>query len=308
MKHTILLNEKISKTAINYLKENNIEIKNGVSFDEEGLIKELEDCDGIIVRTIKVNKKIIENSPRLKLIAKHGSGLDSIDLNCAKEHNITVVDAKGANANSVAEHTIALMLMCARKINYVCNEYKNGNYFCKDNDDIFELKEKTLGLIGCGNVAKKVAYIAAKGFNMKTVSYDPFVKDLSDCEKITMENSIDELLKKSDIVSIHVPGTKENNNLINIEKLKLMKKSSILINTSRGNVVNHDDLLYAINNKMISCAGLDVTYPEPLNKESELFKCNNIIITPHCGAASKETIEKTGMIIAKKIIDYFNNI
>lgn len=306
MKHKILINEKVSDEAIDFLKKNNIDIKNGVGFNDQEIIEELKDCDGVLVRRIKINKNIIDNCPNLKLIAKHGTGLDGIDVEYAKSKNIEIIHTAGLNANSVAEHTMSLILACAKQLRVLNNEYEKGDFSIKDKANIIELKGKTLGLIGYGNIARIVSSIAHFGFNMKVIVYDPYIN--IDVQKyINMVNDINYLLSNSDFISIHIPGGANNNNLINKEKLIKMKSSAYIINTSRGNIVNEDDLIWAIENKKIAGAGLDVCANEPEKSNSKLFLLKNILLTPHVGGSSKEAMENIGLDIAKQIVDKLND-
>ena len=302
-KYKILINEEIAEEAVQFLLKNGIEIKRGTSCEEEAIIKEICDCDAVMTRRMRISRKILESASKLKVVAKHGEGYEMIDIDAATDLGIQVVYTPGANTNSVAEHTMALILACARQLRYTNIEYSKGNYGIKDIVCINELSGKRLGLVGFGKIARRVAQIAYYGFGMEVSFYDPFVKNVTFPDNIAECEELETLMMDSDFVSIHVPASKETCGMIGDNEISLMKKSAYLVNTSRGEIVNQEVLVEAIKKEKIAGAGLDVCYPEPMFKESELFKLEQIILTPHCGAASKDAMKKMGLEAAKGVID-----
>lgn len=306
MKRRILICEEIAQEVKEFILQSNIDIKYGSSTNEENVIREISDCDAVLVRTLKITRDIIEHAPKLKVIAKHGVGCDSIDCVAAKEYGIPIVYTPGANAQSVAEHTISLMLACARSLRKANIEYEKGNYYVKNQLDIQEISGKKLGLVGCGNIAQKVAKIAKFGFDMDVMAYDKYNPQFPDY--ISKYEKLEDLLAISDIVSVHIPGGEKNKNLFNYELFSLMKNSAIFINTARGDIVNTTDLIFALENNQIYAAGLDVTEPEPIKCDSQLFKNPNIIVSPHIGATSKEAMIRMGMECIKGVNDVFDGV
>ena len=305
MKHyKVLISEKICDEAIQYLLSHGIEIKYGEGTDEKSLIKDIDDCDAVIVRLIAISKKVIDAAPKLRIIAKHGVGYDSIDTEYANQKGIVVINTPGANSQSVAEHTVGLILACAHQIVNGHTLYRDGFFASKDSLRVEEISGKTIGLIGCGRIAKKVANILNGGFAMNVLGYDPFVDSSQKQKNINYVDSLDYLLAQSDFVSLHIPLTNETRHMVNSVFLKKMKKSAFIINTSRGELIDNDALLNGINEHFIAGAGLDVTYPEPLDSKL-LFDNSNIIITPHLGASSKESMLRMGLETAKNIVSYF---
>lgn len=302
MTHRILICEGVAPEVLDYFRENGIEIKRGIRTDENSLIHDLRDCDAVLVRTLRITEYVITNSPRLKVIAKHGTGCDSIDVEAAHRCNIPIVYSPGANARSVAEHTIMLMLACSKKIKLLCSEYEKGNYQIKNSLALFDLQDKQLGLIGFGNVARIVAKIAKYGFDMKVVVFDPHVDIQNAPEYVRMVSSVEELVVCSDFVSIHVPLTESTKTMIDEKVLSLMKKSAYFINTSRGEIVDAVSLERAIAEGRIAGAGLDVSVPEPY-MGGTLFESPNVILTPHSAASTNESMIRMGMIAARGVVD-----
>ena len=305
-KHKVLISEKICDEAIEFLLSHNLDVKIGKGTDDESIIRDIKDCDAVIVRLIHISKKIIDSAPLLRIIAKHGVGCDSIDVEYAKQRGISVINTPGANSQSVAEHTVSLILACAHQIVNGCTIYRNGDFDKKDSLSITEITGKSVGLIGCGRIAKKVANILNNGFNMTVLAYDPFVKKEERQDNIKYVDNLDDLLICSDFVSIHTPLTKETKDMVDITFLGKMKHTAFLINTSRGELINNEALLKALDLGLIAGAGLDVTYPEPISEKSFLNR-SNIILTPHLGASSTESMLRMGMMTAKNIVSFFEN-
>ncbi len=306
MRWKILISETVASEAIELLEKNDIEVKRGRGLDEKTVLEDLQDCDAVLVRVMKLTGDILKQCPKLKVIAKHGVGCDSIDIEAAKKLGIPIVFTPRANSRSVAEHTMALILACARQLRYSNLQYAAGNAKAKDTAGITELEQKTLALIGCGRIAQYVAKMAKFGFDMNVIGFDPFIQDGMWPETIIKYEKIDSLLKDADYVSIHVPATPSNTNLMSDEQFALMKPSAYLINTARGTIVDQNALVQALNDKVIAGAGLDVCEPEPAPQDSPLFENQRVILTPHAGAASMEAMVKMGLQSAQGVIDVLN--
>ena len=271
----------------------------------EMLKKEIQDCDVLIVRSrTKVTREIIESGKHLKLIARAGSGLDNIDLKAAEERGIAVINTPEASADSVAELTIGLMVALARKMILADSSMKQGKWLKKELMG-FLLKGKKLGLIGLGNIGLRVARIA-KAMGMKilvTKRVPPSPELLKSLEAEFLP--LDELLRQSDIVSIHVPLSKETRNMIDAEEIGKMKDGAFLINTSRGEIVNEKALLNALRSGKLGGAALDVYSVEP-PENLELIKQPNVICTPHIGAQTVEAQREASIRLAEKIIRFLH--
>lgn len=271
---------------------------------EDEKINDLSEAEALIVRTSKINKDVMVKCPKLKVIAKHGIGTDNIDLNAAKELGIVVTNTPTANMESVAELVIALTLACLRNVAYSYDMVRNGlDKIAPKELTGLELCGKTVGLIGLGRIGQRVGDIFKNGFEMSIIGYDPFMSDEKAKELgIKKYDTLKEMLINSDIVSISVPLMPSTTNLIGRLEFEAMKESAILVNTSRGKIVNEADLYEALSKKRIRAAALDVFEIEPPTKDNPLFSLNNFIGTPHIGAATEEAMIRMGQTAVEEII------
>ncbi len=275
---------------------------------EDELVKLIKDADAIIVRSKpRVTRRVIEAAEKLRVIGRAGVGIDNIDLEAAKEKGINVLNTPGAPSRSVAELAIGLMLAVARKIAFADRKMREG-VWAKKQCMGFELRGKVLGVIGMGRIGREVARIAYYGFGMKIIYYDARGK-MEDVERElgAKYRELNDVLREADIVTLHVPLLPSTRHLINEERLKLMKPSTILINTARGGVVDTEALIKALSNGWIAGAGLDVYEEEPLPKDHPLTKFDNVVLTPHIGSTTIEAQERAGVQIAEKIIEFFKS-
>ena len=288
---------KYSNEPIELLKNNGFEIVRSNYID----INSLKNFDALIVGTSKVTYDMLENSS-IKIIAKHGVGVDNIDLKAATKFGIPVTITTGANSSSVAELTITYIFILSRNLIHAHKElYENKNW---NNYVGMEVRSKILGIIGFGSIGREVAKRAIC-FGMKILVYDPYVdKKLIENYNIEIVD-LETILKESDFVSLHAPLVNETKKMIGKRELNLMKKNAFLINTSRGELVDESALAEALKSKKIAGAALDVFENEPL-KDSPLFECENVIMTPHIGAHTFEAIYNMNMMAAKSIVDFFN--
>tara|TARA_A100001234_G_scaffold100776_1_gene88663 strand:- start:3002 stop:3928 length:927 start_codon:yes stop_codon:yes gene_type:complete len=266
----------------------------------EELISNIVDTDIVVIRSsTKINKDILQKANKLKIIARCGVGIDNIDIEEATNKEIYVTNSPNANIISVAELTIGLIISAARNIHTSNNSLKDKNW---DRNKFLgtELYKKQLGLIGFGKAAREVAK-RLTAFGMEIVFYDPYV-EASEDEANKVE--LDELLKTSDVISIHVVKNEETKNMINDEKLNLIKKGGILVNTSRGGIVDEVALFQRSSDDVIF-AGLDVFSKEPpdINKT---FSTSNIVTTPHLGASTQEAQLRAGLETVQNISDILN--
>ena len=266
----------------------------------EELISNIVDTDIVVIRSsTKINKDILQKANKLKIIARCGVGIDNIDIEEATNKEIYVTNSPNANIISVAELTIGLIISAARNIHTSNNSLKDKNW---DRNKFLgtELDKKQLGLIGFGKAAREVAK-RLTAFGMEIVFYDPYV-EASEDEANKVE--LDELLKTSDVISIHVVKNEETKNMINDEKLNLIKKGGILVNTSRGGIVDEVALFQRSSDDVIF-AGLDVFSKEPpdINKT---FSTSNIVTTPHLGASTQEAQLRAGLETVQNISDILN--
>ena len=299
----ILITEFMDEDAINLLKKKyDVYYDISLAEDSNSLVKLINKMKALIVRNkTLVTRELIENAPNLTCVGRLGVGLDNIDLNACEEQNITVYPALGANSHSVAEYVICASMLLLRKAYFKKNEMIAGNWPRQESSGS-EVYGKTLGLIGFGDIAQKTRDLAL-GLGIKTVAYDPYLDKDSNLWKETKNLLLDNLLSISDIISLHIPLTKETKNLIDEKKLRLIKNSSVIINTSRGGIIDENSLAKLLKENKIGGAALDVFNKEPINKENakKFEGLDNLILTPHIGGVTKESNERVSKMIAKKI-------
>jgi D-3-phosphoglycerate dehydrogenase len=259
----------------------------------------LKDATALVVRNrTKVTADVIAAAPKLKVIARAGVGLDNIDIKAADASGVVVVAGLGANAVSVGELTLGLALSLLRNIPGHDRVTREGKW---DRTPGRELSGLTWGLLGCGATGIATAKLL-QGFECKMIGFDPYAQNLSGIEL----KSFEEVLKESDVISIHMPSTPETNGSINSATLKLMKPDSVLINVGRGEVINEADLIEALKSKVIAGAALDVRAQEPPVK-GEMEQITNLILTPHVAGITSQSQLRINEILASNIMKVLNN-
>jgi D-3-phosphoglycerate dehydrogenase len=269
----------------------------------ETLLEKIGEYDALIVRNqTKVNQELLFQGTNLKVIGRLGVGLDNIDVVEAKERGISVVMARHANATSVAEYVMAAVLSAKRPIHLANEDVKRGNWDRKRHTGE-ELYHKTIGLIGLGEIAHRVAK-RARAFGMEVIGYDPFMTEYDHIVSETgvcLKDSLEDLLALSDFVSIHVPLTPSTKNLIAAQQFKSMKTNAYLINTSRGGIINENDLCDALEEQEIAGAYLDVLESEPVQQESKLLAYDNAVLSPHIAGLTEESQIRISLLVAKEV-------
>ncbi|MFN4191243.1 MAG: phosphoglycerate dehydrogenase [Pseudothermotoga sp.] len=289
---------KYSSEPIDLLKSNGFHLEWSETLDVDLLKK----VDAIILGTGRLSGDAIKSSS-LKIIARNGVGVDNVDLKAATQMGIPVTITLNANTISVAELAIGLIFLLSRKLVSVHNDLYQRKKFSSSVG--IELFKKTLGIIGFGAIGKEVAK-RALCLGMKVLACDPYIsKEVMDqysVEQVDLEN----LLRRSDFVSLHLPLNQSTRRLIGERELAMMKKTAFLINTSRGGIVDETALVEALKKNQIAGAALDAFEFEPLPENSILYDCPNLILTPHIGAHTYEAIYKMNMMAAQSVIDFFN--
>src|SRR5512138_997712 len=294
----ILVADKLDPRGLEILKAaKGLEVDNkpGLSLEElKGIIGQYE---GLIVRSAcKVPAEVIAAADRLKVIGRAGIGVDTVDVDVASKRGIIVMNTPLANSITTAEHAVSMMLSLARKIPQAHATMKAGQWEKKKFTGV-EVYQKTLGIVGIGNIGKIVARRAI-GLEMKVIAYDPFITR-EKAESLGVELvELDDLLSRSDFITIHVPKTKDTANLIGREAFARMKKGVRIVNCARGGIVNEADLVEAIKEGKVAGAALDVFEQEPLPAGSPLLGLDEVVLTPHLGASTTEAQENVSTAIA----------
>ena len=302
----ILITDKMALEAIELLKKADHDVT-FEEFDKSDLIKEIHKYDALMIRgRTKVFEDVIKagSEGNLKVIGRAGIGVDNIDIQSCAEHNIKVVNAPTGATQSVAELAITFMLSLSRNISKADRSMKKDKWIKKKlmGTEIFG---KTLGLIGCGNIGKITAKYA-KSFNMSVIGYDPFIsKDDMHKDGILKIEKLEDLMSKSDYISLHLPHLKSTHHIVNQEMLSKMKKTAFLINCSRGGTVDEKALFNVLKDEEISGAGIDVFENEPPT-DNPLLKLENVILSQHIGANTKEGQIRAGTVCSEQIIKVLN--
>ena len=271
------------------------DISKSASKDED-LANHIKDSEIVVIRSAtKLTKEVLDKAEQLKIIARCGVGIDNVDLDFAKSKNIFVTNAPSANLISVVELTVALIISASRKLSLADSHLKKGEWNRSEFLG-YELYGKTLGIVGFGKAGRLVAD-RMKSFGMSIVFYDPYVSDWNGSEESV---ELDDLLRTADVVSIHVIKTKDTENLISKDMLDLLKPSSIIVNTSRGGVLDEDYLFELLESEKIFGAGLDVFLNEP-PENVDRYNGLNLVTTPHIGASTNEAQLKAGLETVENI-------
>lgn len=272
--------------------------------DRPRLFAQLAECRALIVRNqTRVDAELLAHAPELRVVGRLGVGLDNLDLNALRQRNITVVAGGNANAISVAEYTLAAMLALARKLPAADAATKGGAWDRATFGAGVELYGKTLGLIGLGDIGARVAKRAV-AFGMRIVAHDPLITPahFAAAEFDVRLVALDELLRESDFISLHVPLLPSTANLINAERLALMKPTAVLINTSRGGILDEAALVRALREDRLGGAALDVRAQEPPGEDDLLTRCDRVLLTPHIAGLTVEAQARVCTAVAQDVL------
>jgi D-3-phosphoglycerate dehydrogenase len=308
----IIVTERIADDGINYLKENGHEVDTRFGISHEGLLEIIENYDAIIVRSVtKVNEELLQKGINLKVAGRAGNGIDNIDVPACTKRGIIVVNTPESNIMAAAELAIGHAFCIFRNIPQANWAGKANKDFRRSRFNGNELDEKTVGIIGLGRIGSIVA-TKLKGCNMRAIAYDPYITD-EKFKKLGVERceTLEELLKQSDLITLHTPKTAETIGILGEEQLKLCKKGVRIVNAARGGLVNEEALYNAIREGHVAAAALDVLDPEPnydkkpeeQDYENKLLELDNVIVTPHLGASTKEANYNVGTAVAKLVSD-----
>ena len=307
LNQSVLICDHVNPTLKEILEKNGLKVTYEPEITTEQIAEKIGNFQVVVVRgRTKLSRELIEKADKCKIIARVGVGLDNIDEEAAKEKNIRVINAVEGATTAVAELVIGLMLSMAREITRADREIRNGNWIKKELMGS-ELKGKYLGIIGLGNIGKRLGRLA-RALNMNIIGYDVIpIDDEFSKEVGLMKADLGTLLSSADYVSLHVPLLDSTHHMINAEKLKLMKNTARIINTSRGGVIDEEALYNSLKEGNIAGAALDVFEVEPATG-NKLTTLPNFVATPHMGAQTKEAQLLAANIIAEKIIQVLRGV
>ncbi len=302
-KPKVMISQPIHEAGIRWLTDRGYVAQVAPDTSEATFLKEVQDAVGVLVRTALIPASVIDAGKSLKVIARHGVGFDNIDLAAATRRKIPVCITPRANALSVAEHVLALMLALAKRLFPFDAATRKNEWEIRNSYSALDLDGKVLGILGMGRIGMLVCQKAQAAFNMKILAYDPLVP------KDVMEKAgakvmpIPEILKASDVVTLHVPSMPETKGMIGEAQLRTMRPSALLINCARGPIVDEAALVKALKEGIIAGAGLDVFDPEPPEADNPLFGLPNVILTPHSAALTAECVARMALHAAQAIVD-----
>jgi D-3-phosphoglycerate dehydrogenase len=256
--------------------------------EEEDLIRVCKDADGLINQYARLTRRVLENLPKCKVISRYGVGLDPVDLRAATDFGIIVANVPDYCIHEVADQTLSMILALIRKTAFFDQKVKSGQWDFRQGRPIHEIKGKTLGLVGCGRIGLEVAK-RIFSFGVSVVAFDPYIQKVRKGVQLT---DLDTVLKESDFISIHCPLNESTRHLIGEKEFQKMAKKPLLINTSRGPIIDEKALIQALVEGRISGAGLDVLEKEPPDPQNPFLKMENVILSPHVGFYSEESIHE----------------
>ena len=299
---------KVDQKGLSFLKENEFKVIEIENFEIQNLKEQLKDVDGILLRTTRLDKEILQHCDNLKIISRHGVGYDNVDLDFLNENKIALCITSTSNAVSVAEHVLSFFIYLTKKLSLSDSLVKEGNFEKRSElPNFFELYKKKVLIIGFGRIGKEVAK-RCLGFDMEVYVYDPFLDNEIIIRNQCIPIEKNQGLAIADFITIHLPLNRDTKNFISQTELNLMRKNSILVNTSRGGIVNENDLCIALDSKKIQGAGMDVFVSEPPESNHPFFKLDNILLTPHNAALTLECRERMSLEASQNIVFFLKNM
>ena len=299
---------KVDQKGLSFLRENEFKVIEIENFEIQNLKEQLKDVDGILLRTTKLDKEILEHCDNLKIISRHGVGYDNVDHDFLNENKIALCITSTSNAVSVAEHVLSFFIYLTKKLSLSDSLVKEGNFEKRSQlPNFFELYKKKVLIIGFGRIGKEVAK-RCLGFDMEVYVYDPFLDNEIIIRNQCIPIEKNQGLAIADFITIHLPLNRDTKNFISQTELNQMRKNSILVNTSRGGIVNENDLCIALDSKKIQGAGMDVFVSEPPESNHPFFKLDNILLTPHNAALTLECRERMSLEASQNIVFFLKNM
>lgn len=303
MKKKVLIVQPIHESGLKVF-DDRFEVRVAPDPSVETVKREIKGVEGVIVRTAPFTREIIAAADSLKVIARHGVGVDNIDLRAATERGILVLNTPDANAVSVAEHTLTAIGALAKRVLPMDRATRQGDWEARNEYKAVDLDGKVLGLIGMGRIGSMVARKAAAAFNMEVIAYDPYVRpEVAAKNGVVLYEDLDRIFREADVISIHTPLTAETRGLVNEARLALMKSSAFLVNFSRGGVVDEEALYRALKDGVIAGAALDVFQEEPPSRNHPLFELDNVLLSPHSAALTEECVVRMATGAARGVVD-----
>ena len=306
---TVLLPQPIEAEAVAVLERRGLRLITASAPKPEVVGPLMKDARAIVLRTgIKITRELLASPHELMMISRTGAGVDNVDIPAATEQGIIVTSSIGVNTTSVAEHGLALILALFKQLFRMDSEVRKGNFAIRYQNLPRDLRGKTIGIVGFGRIGSAIADACRTIFAMKVVAFDAL---LTVAQKAGYRDwvtfvELDELARRSDVISIHTPLTADTKGMFDRRFFAAMKKTAFIINTSRGGVIDEADLVEALKQGVIAGAGLDVFAQEPIPPENELLSLPNVILTPHTAALTEECVTRMAVSGAERVVDLFD--
>jgi D-3-phosphoglycerate dehydrogenase len=308
-KHIVLLPEPIEAKACELLKNHGEIILQSPDTQLETIKSLVKQADAVVLRTgIRMSADLIECSSRLTAISRTGAGIDNVDIDSATRKGVIVSSSLGANTYTVAEHTIALILALSKQLPLLDRETRSGNFKIRYSYLPRDLRGVILGTIGFGRIGREVANTCLQAFGMKVLAFDPYLSEtIKEQDRSWVRFcELEELIERADIVTIHIPLTEETKGLIDSQRISRMKKNALLVNTSRGGIIDERALADALISGNLGGAGIDVFSHEPLTITDPLLAAPSTILTPHAAALTNDCVKRMAVMAAQRLIDQFD--
>jgi D-3-phosphoglycerate dehydrogenase / 2-oxoglutarate reductase len=306
---TVLLPEPIEDEARKLLEQGGVRILESPDKKTETVKRLLEQADAVVLRTgIRMSAELIESGGRLAAISRTGAGFDNVDVDCATRNGVIVSSSVGANTHTVAEHTLALVLALAKHLPALDRETRAGNFRIRYSYLPRDLRGATLGAVGFGRIGREVAHACATVLGMKVLAFDAYMSEAArkrDASWVTF-CELEDLLAAADVVTIHVPLTAETTGLIDSRRIARMKDGALIVNTSRGGIIDEAALADALASGRLGGAGIDVFSQEPPLPTNPLLAAPTALLTPHAAALTGECVERMAVCAAQRVLDQFD--
>jgi D-3-phosphoglycerate dehydrogenase / 2-oxoglutarate reductase len=304
-----LVIQPIHPVGIERLAASGIEVRLASGSDMDTVAREIRDVDAVITRDAGLSAKALDNAARLLVVANHGAGTNRVDVAHARSLGIPVVYTPNLNARSVAEHTLMLMMAVGRHVVAADRAVRQGNWRFRFEQPMQALYGKTLGIVGFGAIGRAVAAMAVQAFGLQVLAWSPSLGNKQDdCQGVHRVDTLAELLRCSDIVSLHRPLRPDTYHTLDRHAFAQMKRGAMVINTSRGSLIDEAALVDALKSGHLSGAGLDVFDVEPLDTASPLTLLDNVVLTPHSAGATEQALRDTALCCAEQIMDVLSDV
>lgn len=298
----VLLTQKAADEVLDIVRPyaEIVTVKEG---DQDALKQALTDADAVIAGTwVKFDKELIDLAPKLRVISRTGVGVDSVDVEHASQRGILVLNTPSANSLSVAEHAVAMICAMAKALPFLHKSVAQGDWKARRLYRPCDLSGKTLGLVGCGSIGLLTAAKCRSAFQMRVIAYDPFLKKAP--EGVELVRAMEDVFAEADFISLHIPLTGETKHIVGAKLIGLMKPSAYLVNTSRGGIIDEEAIFDALKDGRIAGCALDVLENEPPPDGWKFFELDNVLLTPHTAALTKECVLRVALCAAQGVADY----